>query len=182
MIGIISKYCFSSSSARIQALRDSVSLYKDQGYVVLRKQLSLEAIDRLLQQEYSLSDEFIFRFEGRSTYKPLSYNTLKNEQLYFSAGKKVDSKSKSLLLTSGVKQIKGEGIDVMTSELHNTFKVVKNIAYSKMVKMIAKELFGMKAPIIASSSYVGLWGEKWSNLRKDNSFIRTNPPSTQVLF
>ncbi len=74
----------------------------------------------------------------------------------------------------------GTGINVLGSSLHEENPPFSEIVDSPLVKQISKDLLHLRVPAVVSTSYIHFLFDDWSCLRKDNSFVRTAPLSTQV--
>ena len=85
-------------------------------------------------------------------------------------------------MTSNVRGIVSEGLNLFCNGIHDSIENIETFSYSRTIKKIAAEIFGMKAPLIGASSYIMSMSDKWSAPRKDNSFVRTTPASTQVYY
>lgn len=180
MIKLLSRTARHNFGVRCISIKNKVSLYKSQGFVVFPKELSSTDIESLSQSANNIINNHPDQSGKEIIARLLNRGIFKDEYLYFSGGKTMSNDVKSINLGKGIKQIMGNGINVLTNELHNEVKEFENIAYSKMVKKITRGIFKMNAPIIVASSYVSSLDNDWNSFRKDNSFIRTNPLSTQV--
>eukprot|EP00826_Nyctotherus_ovalis_P057308 TRINITY_DN7829_c0_g5_i1.p1 TRINITY_DN7829_c0_g5~~TRINITY_DN7829_c0_g5_i1.p1 ORF type:complete len:207 (+),score=18.09 TRINITY_DN7829_c0_g5_i1:851-1471(+) len=167
------------STSRSIATTDLVN-YRKYGYVLLPGQLSSKKIEplqyassRLLKSisEYTCK-EIIPEITARTT--------LQDDCMFFSGGKVSEAAARNVKLTNSVRGLVGEGISALLSHLHDDIEDFWQVARSKVIKQVVQEIFFMKAPLIAASLYVDKIDKTWSNIRKDNAYIRTIPLSTQV--
>jgi len=154
--------------------------YKKYGFVVLSKQFSEKKLEPLKYSGRNLLRS-ISEYTGREIIPEAQSRTaLEDDCMFFSGGKLNERAARNVKLTESVRGLIGDGINLLTSYLHKDVEELLQITQSKIVRQIVQEIFGMKAPLIAASLYISIFNKKWRNVRKDNSYIRTTPSSTQV--
>jgi len=163
--------------------KSKIPFYKENGFALFESALPNEDAESL-RHSASLLMKGLSEQTNKNAIIPRKpdKNATLDEYLYFSGGKKLETNIREMKLTANVRGIAGDGINVLASGLHVGVESFQNVVRSRIVRRITRDLFGMKAPLIAASLYISALGKTWTNLRKDNSFIRTNPLTTQVFF
>ena len=154
--------------------------YRKQGYILLHDKLTSKEIESLHHSGSTLMKSFS-EYTGEEIIPNRDSSSVAQDwEFFFSGGSKVDAKIKNIRLTDNVRGYIGEGINALGNHLNDDVEELRNFLKSVAIKEIVRDIFKLKAPIIAASLYISMLNKNWSNMRKDNSFIRTNPLSAQV--
>eukprot|EP00830_Metopus_es_P015193 TRINITY_DN429_c0_g3_i2.p1 TRINITY_DN429_c0_g3~~TRINITY_DN429_c0_g3_i2.p1 ORF type:complete len:307 (-),score=43.50 TRINITY_DN429_c0_g3_i2:121-1041(-) len=157
---------------------ESLAQFNDQGYTLYQGTMRAEEIENFRNTASSIMKIVARSKDSKGSNKRV---VQRDNHLYYSGGHQVQSPFDLVPIGKYNEAIIGEGISLIGRQLHNEIPEFKEFSTSCIIKRIAKDVMKLNAPLMAAMSYIYLISRGWANWRKDNSFIRTNPLSTQSI-